>query len=225
MTIYIYALVDPFTEETRYIGKTIRPKERLQNQCNERSNTHRCHWIQSVIQKGSRPQQIILEELPDGSDWQSREKYWIAYGRKVGWPLTNGTDGGDGVVNLTPDSREKIRRAWLGRKHTPESRRKMSEAIKGKKHTEEYKQYMRRIMKTRVFTEIHRKRLSKANQKLTMDDACVIRMKLKYGAKQKDLAEIYGVNKGTISNIKRNVSYKVNYVEFKLPDWLKGSSK
>lgn len=46
--VYIYGLTDPITEEIRYIGKSIRPTERLSNHCNEKSNCHRSNWIQSL---------------------------------------------------------------------------------------------------------------------------------------------------------------------------------
>lgn len=90
---YIYALVDPFSGLVRYIGKSVRPRERLVNQCNERANTHRCHWIQSVLAKGSRPLQVIVAVVPAGGDWQSVERAWIQVARELGWPLVNGTDG------------------------------------------------------------------------------------------------------------------------------------
>ena len=133
--IYIYALVDPSTKEIRYIGKTTQPKERLQNQCNDKSVTWRTNWIQSVLKRGERPELVILETLSDDSDWQTVEKEWIARGRKAGWRLTNCTDGGDGVVNLTGPSKDRLLRTWRGRKHTEETKRKIGQASRGRKHT------------------------------------------------------------------------------------------
>lgn len=205
--IYIYALKDPFTDEIRYIGKSIRPRERLANQCNEHSNTYRCHWIQSILAKGKRPIQIILEELPSDADWQSAEKRWIAYGREQGWPLTNGTDGGDGVPGLSGESKERMLATWKGRKHKPESLLKIGAASRQRRHAPEWSQLMHEKMKDRVFSPEHLQKISHSLRKLTDDQVREIRRALAQGALQKELAKVYGVDKGTISNIKRKVSY------------------
>ncbi len=205
--VYIYSLTDPFTGEIRYVGKSIRPRERLANQCNEKSNTHRCHWIQSVLAKGGRPIQTILEELSPDADWQEAEKRWIAYGREQGWPLTNGTDGGDGVPGLSGEAKERLLKTWKGRKHKPESLLKIGAASRNRKHTPEWSQLMHDKMKGRVFSPDHLQKISRSLRKLTDDQVRDIRRALANGELQKQLAVKYGVDKGTISNIKRKVSY------------------
>ncbi len=119
--IHIYALVDPETHQVRYIGKSIRPRERLVNQMNERANTYRSNWLQGLRRRGLAPEQVILLSLPPESDWQNAERFWIAEGRRRGWPLVNGTKGGDGVSGLTGESKERMARTWVGRKHRPET--------------------------------------------------------------------------------------------------------
>lgn len=203
----IYALVDPLTEEMRYIGKSTRPHERLVNHCNDRSSCHRTHWIQSVVAEGQRPIIHVLEVVDDGNSWQDAERGWIAYGHSQGWPLTNGTDGGDGVVNLSPESRERIRAAWVGRNHSPESRKKMSDANLGRTHTEEYKEYMRRIMTGREITPEWRAKLSRAKRKLTDEDVREIRALVASGVLRYVVAERYKVHRGTIEKIARGESY------------------
>jgi len=54
----------------------------------------------------------------------SSERWWIAYGRVCGWPLTNLTDGGEGAVGLvkTPEHRAKLGIAMAARMARPEIR-------------------------------------------------------------------------------------------------------
>lgn len=207
MAIYIYALKDPFTDEIRYIGKSIRPRERLANQCNEKSNTYRSHWIQSILSQGSKPIQEILEILPDDSNWQEVEKKWIAYGRSLGWNLTNATDGGDGVLNLSGESKERMIKTWTGRKHRPESLLKIGQASKGRKFSEEALKRKSEKMKGRIISSEHRAKISASNKKLTNDQVVEIRNLIASGFKQYEIAKLYGVDKGTISNIHRKKSY------------------
>lgn len=206
-TIYIYALIDPFTDEIRYIGKSIRPKERLTNQCNEHSNTYRCHWIQSVLKQGKRPIQIILEELSSDANWQEREIYWIAYGKLQGWNLTNATDGGDGVLNLSGESKERMLKTWKGRKHKPESLVKIGLASKGRKFSEDALRRKSEKMKGRVFSADHLFKIQQSNEKLTDEQVREIRRMLARGIVQSVIASQFNVHKSTISNIKRKKSY------------------
>lgn len=200
--IYIYVLIDPFTNQLRYIGKSIRPRERLANHCNEQSSCHRTHWIQSVVSRGKRPLMLILSRLPHGSEWQPVERDWIAHCRSVGWPLVNGTDGGDGVVGLSPESRERIVSAWRGRKHKPETLLKLSKSGKGKhSHSEEWRAYMRQKMSMRVFTATHRKRLSDATRKVSLDQAAEIRKRRADGERVSKLATEFGVHRMTITKV------------------------
>lgn len=204
----VYALKEQFVHGFRYIGVTNNPKRRLRDHLRDKSRCHRANWIQSVLARGAKIEMIGLCWVPDGVDPGFAEREWIRFGYDSCWELTNGTSGGDGVRDLDPESRERIRRAWVGRKHTEESRRKMSDAMKGRKHTEEYKDYMRRVMKDRVFTEEHRAKLSVAIQgkprkrKISDEAERDILRRLANGEKQGDLAAEYGVNKRTIWLIK-----------------------
>jgi len=199
-TAYIYALVCPKSGGIRYIGKSIRPKERLQNHMNEKSNCHRSHWLASLKRDRLRPSIEILEVVSDQSSWQERERHWIAHGYALGWDLTNNTCGGDGVVNLHPDSRERIRTAWIGRKHRPESIIKIGEASKGRTHTTQWKSDMSEKMKLRNIT--WGDKIAVATRKLTTQDQVDILSALKSGVRNKTLAEKYEVHRTTISKVK-----------------------
>lgn len=205
MTIYIYGLIDPFTNDVRYIGKSIRPDGRLRDHCNDRSSCHRTHWIQSVLAKGDKPRLVILEGLADNADWQAIERKWITYAREAYWPITNSTDGGDGVVNLCADAKAKMVKTWTGRKHRPESLIRIGRASKGRKKSEASKQIMREKMKGRQITWADK--VSMAVRKLTDEDVHTIRKSLQSGVKIKDLAQMYGVHRTTITNIKMGRFY------------------
>lgn len=122
----VYALVDPRTDEIRYIGKTRDKVEhrvrRHYKRAREAPKTHAHFWLRSLP---SGPRILILEECENP---EHAEKAWIAWGRRVGLRLTNATDGGDGSPGYkhSPEAIQKMRQ----REVSVESRRKMSEAQK-----------------------------------------------------------------------------------------------
>lgn len=205
--IYIYALKDPFTDEIRYIGKTINLKRRLSNECRETAKSYRCHWIQSIISRGKKPIQVILETLEPDADWQAAEKKWIAYGRAQGWPLTNTTEGGDGVPGISGESKERMLKAWKGRKHKPESLVKIGLASKGRYQSEETKRKRSEALKGRQFSDETRSKISANVSKLTDVQIEQIRDLLSNKVSQRVIAKMFGVHQTTISNINRGKCY------------------
>lgn len=204
--IYIYALIDPRDGEVRYIGKSCRPRERLMNHCNEHSRTWRVHWIQQLVSLGLRPTLAILETLPCDADWQTTERRWIAMGKERGWKLTNGTSGGDGVSDLSPEVRARMRLTWLGRKHRPDSLLKIGIASKGRVRSAESIAHMRRIMTGRHIT--WNDKVRHAMEKLTADQVRAIRTAIATGERQRSIGARFGVDSGTISNIHRGKCYQ-----------------
>lgn len=92
---YIYALVDPRTDEIRYVGKSSDPHRRFDEHVKrEGYNRHKQNWIRQLERLGLAPELVVLEEC--NGDWQERERFWIAYGFSEGWPLTNIGSGGEG---------------------------------------------------------------------------------------------------------------------------------
>lgn len=198
--IFIYGLACPDSGQIRYIGKSIRPEERLMNHMNEVSNCHRSHWLQSLKAAGKRPCLVILQVLADDENWQEWEKSWIKYGRLVGWKLTNNTDGGDGVCGLPAETRARMAAVWLGRKHKPETIAKLVAARAKRTTSDETKAKHSAAMKGRKIT--WGDAISKATRKLSDEDVAAIKSSLLAGVKGKDLATKYKVNRTTISKVK-----------------------
>jgi len=129
----------------------------------------------------------------------------VAHGRAQGWPLTNSTDGGDGVPNLSGESKARMLATWKGRKHRPESLVRIGAASRGRVKPEAAKQVMREKMRGRVIT--WGDKISRAVRKLTPDQVREIRARIRVGERHRDIAPLYGVDQGTISNIRRGLSY------------------
>lgn len=113
----IYALTDP-SGEVRYIGKTgKRLIDRLRGHIKDARqgfHNHKCWWIRSLLRHGQRPAIIQLAEC-DG-DGCAEEIQHIADAIASGTRLTNATAGGEGSNGASPETREKQRRAKLGRR-------------------------------------------------------------------------------------------------------------
>lgn len=109
----------------RYVGSTkCAPSERLRSHLAEaRGNkkSYRLNWLRSLTQP---PILEVIEWAPPG-DWQISEQYWISLAREYGCRLVNGTDGGEGLINPTAETREKMRLSHVGRKLSEETREKM----------------------------------------------------------------------------------------------------
>jgi group I intron endonuclease len=162
----IYALADPDSKKIRYIGKSSsgmkRPNSHWAN-CSLRNdhNPYKNRWILKLKKRGLKFLIFVLEEISSGDfeGLKNAEVKWIKYGRDNGWPLTNLTDGGDGVHGYvhSEETKKKISTSntgkiscMLGKHHTEDSKKKISESNKGKisslrgiKRSEEFKEKLR----------------------------------------------------------------------------------
>lgn len=146
---YIYALVDPTTGLIRYIGKTCKSlSARLggHKQDSINNKTRKERWIAKLLRLGVHPVIELIEIVPR-ENWKEFERAWISKLRKLGFDLTNLTDGGDGTDGyIMPDEvRERIRQKvrLIIKEHpidfTPEVRQKISKALKGKPKSKEHR--------------------------------------------------------------------------------------
>jgi len=198
---FIYGLIDPRTDEVRYIGKSIRPLERLRNHINEpKTNCHRSHWIQGLKKEGLEPEIIIFESVWGEWPWQEAERFWINYGKRNGWPLTNNTDGGDGVDGLQPETRERMRRTWLGRRHSEKTKAIIGLKSSQRRHSDETKGKMSAAQKGRKI--LWGDEISEAVRKITHEQCEEIKTRLGNGELGISLAKEFGVHRTTISKIK-----------------------
>jgi hypothetical protein len=128
-TTFIYALCDPRDLQVRYIGKSSNIYKRYYGHLYDKDETHKVHWIQSLLRKGLMHIYQILEEC-DESVWREREINWILFYKNIiKENLTNDTDGGDGGC-ISFETRKKISDAKKGKSPSMETRKKMSEAAK-----------------------------------------------------------------------------------------------
>jgi hypothetical protein len=96
---YIYCLLDPFTKEPFYIGKThISLRERLHlhiSDARRKGHTPNARAILTIMAMGGRPIIQGIETVP-WDDWRDAEKFWIKLFKKNGHKLTNVSAGGGG---------------------------------------------------------------------------------------------------------------------------------
>lgn len=131
---FVYALTDPRTDETRYIGKSESGMERpiyhrLAHSLAKKS--YKNSWIKALKAAGLDYGIEILSRVPSLSvkELNEEERGWIAIGRFEGWPLTNLTLGGGGFTGpQTPEHREAISASLRGVPKPPG--RKLSETTK-----------------------------------------------------------------------------------------------
>lgn len=154
MKTTIYALTDPTSQEVKYIGVSRRLNKRFKEHLKDLSNTHKVHWIQSLLKKGFEPQLYILEEVLD-IDWGFWEEYYISLYKSWGFDLTNGTPGGDGITRHSLEAKKKMSLAKLGvepwnkGKHYSEERLKQMSKLTKSKMDDQYKDKIRQtVLKT-----------------------------------------------------------------------------
>lgn len=138
--VYIYELIDPRTNETRYIGKTIQPDKRLALHIEEAKYrktriSHKTSWMRGLLKFNMVPIFNIIDEIEITEQADYFEKFYIALYKSWGINLTNMTNGGGGGDTFTnrPDKelrREKIREGGVRRYSDPLERVRHSKKCK-----------------------------------------------------------------------------------------------
>lgn len=129
----IYSLVDPNTNEVRYIGLSShglkRARAHFTNKREINKKTHKATWIRSLLALKLQPKIVILEEVLDSKALPEREVFWIKQYKN----LTNHTEGGEGTRGWKHSEETKIFITKLSKERRPTGSFKLSPEAKIKK--------------------------------------------------------------------------------------------
>lgn len=143
-TTNIYVLIDPETDEVRYVGKANNISERYKAHLNRarKHQTHKKNWIDGLRNKGLKPIIVVIDVVP-ANNWAFWEKYWIGQMKVWGFNLVNHTEGGDGCTFGNQTSFKRGSTPWnKGGHHSEQSRVKMKLSQKNKIIREKTKEKM-----------------------------------------------------------------------------------
>lgn len=105
----IYGVIDPGTQELRYVGQSTNFKVRKTVYTMNYKNPGRRieTWVNSILAKGLKPEVEVIDEAKDLEELNYLEEFYIAYYKALGCRLVNHIAGGKNVI---PDeeTRRKI---------------------------------------------------------------------------------------------------------------------
>lgn len=76
-TVFIYILIDPTTNQIRYVGKTTDIKRRIRRHINERfiHNSYKDRWIRKLIDNDYLPEIEVVDIIP--------KKNWVYWDNSI----------------------------------------------------------------------------------------------------------------------------------------------
>jgi group I intron endonuclease len=113
----IYKLIDPISNEIRYIGLTFNDlKQRLKSHYSENSKSHKSNWVKSLKLNGLKPIiESIEENILSYNEVCEREIYWIDKFKSEGHPLTNTDSGGNKNKKMSDETKKKMSESQIER--------------------------------------------------------------------------------------------------------------
>lgn len=162
MNTNIYMLIDPRTEEPRYVGKANDPEKRLKGHLRNPLKSLRS-WFDELALDALRPVMRVSAVILERIDGVAMERQIIAELRAAGYLLLNANRGGGGPTSfrhspetcarlsaaktgenhpmfgkhLSEETRARISRANIGKHLSEETRARISRANIGKHNSEE----------------------------------------------------------------------------------------
>lgn len=116
-TCDMYALLDPDSEEVRYVGRSVNAHQRyFQHIAKAKSDKRQNYcmtWIRSLLRQERKPLLVLLQTVPL-VEWAECERFWISYFTRLGYQLTNANDGGYGPWQISESTRARISAAAKG---------------------------------------------------------------------------------------------------------------
>ncbi len=139
MKYIIYGLVDPFTGQLRYIGKSEEGMKRplqhsMPSLLAKNTNPHKCNWVRSVLAKCGIVEILIIQEFQEAEILDQAEIHWISYFRGLGCNLLNISTGGEAGTKGWKQSPETIAKRvahFKGVPKTQECKDKISATLTG----------------------------------------------------------------------------------------------
>jgi hypothetical protein len=89
MLYFVYELIDPRTNEPRYVGITVNPNLRFEQHMSDKQNDKKRIWIQELSDARLEPRMKILEVAESYDEGRQKEKDWIKARLTGGHCLTN----------------------------------------------------------------------------------------------------------------------------------------
>lgn len=171
--VYIYIILNPVTNEVKYVGKTLNTKRRFYQHLHTKLNSYCSKWIYSLLEKNIIPEFVIIDEVYE-DNWQFYEEYWISQFKSWGFNLTNLTSGGEGCNNrcVSEQTRKNIsinqkgeKGYWFGKKFSKEHiekiiRKNDKHHFFGKTFSEEHKLKLSNVNKGKILSEITKQKIS-----------------------------------------------------------------
>src|SRR5271163_2259633 len=94
---YVYGLIDPITEELRYVGSTYRLNKRYNEHISQlKKNSYKNNWIKQLLSQNIKPEMFIIEECETEEEMYKAEEWHIIYFKQMECRLTNNSIGGRG---------------------------------------------------------------------------------------------------------------------------------
>lgn len=188
----VYFHINPSNNLIFYVGIGSLKRAYLKNNRNK--------WWKNIVNKYGYDIYVIHENLSWKEACEKEKAYIKTFGRQdldLG-PLVNLTDGGEGIKNLTLESKQKISVAAKNRVMSKEQKQKLSKAHKGKKQSSEHINKRSSQLKGRKYSEKHRENISKS----------LIGKIVSENTKKKHKDRMLGIKHSTERKVKMSLSSK-----------------